>query len=492
MRNAIFFAFWLGFHVLFWKQGFGLNALIFGLALQLYAKYDSGFKVDLKREWVYLFSFLASAYGLMVYHCVIGQVSFVLVNLVYLSYHYRKDLSPFEHGVNSVIRPFQLRQPLFADRLLDSATSRKKVLSYLSLSFIPIVLVIIFTALFRAGNPVFKQWSQSFIDLIINYLPDYEIAWIFFMILGLMILRIAFLKKKEFYWLLQPGDFVLRKIRKGKRFFKPLALKNEYRLALMVFASLNVLILIVNIIDFQSFWFGFNMPQGFSLKEFLHEGVWALFMSIILATALSFYFFRGNLNYFPKNRNLVVLAQVWVAQNIILSISVFLRSWYYIDFHGLANGRILVIATLCMVILVLALLFIKIRTSRNAAFTVRHSSFYLGLLLAFCSLVNWDAFILKFNLSHGRINEIDVDNYLYLNPRVYPYLLSQLDRVEEQIEAHQENSTIWISVESRQDFENRLYSKIDRFIRTEELEGWQSWNYADARAYEFLKGADAE
>ena len=145
-----------------------------------------------------------------------------------------------------------------------------------------------------------------------------------------------------------------------------------------------------------------------------------------------------------------------------------------------------------MVILVLALLFIKIRTSRNAAFTVRHSSFYLGLLLAFCSLVNWDAFILKFNLSHGRINEIDVDNYLYLNPRVYPYLLSQLDRVEEQIEAHQENSTIWISVESRQDFENRLYSKIDRFIRTEELEGWQSWNYADARAYEFLKGADAE
>ena len=487
MRNAVFFTFWLGFHFLFWKQQLGVNVILFGLLLQAYAKFDSQSGLHIKQEWPYLFGLLSSGFGLIIYHSIIAQFAWLIVNLTYLSFHYRPKLSPFEHGVNAVLRPFQFQQPVFAAPLLKSPASFKKLISYFSLAFVPILLIIVFTALFREGNPVFKEWSQAFVDWIIRHLPDYDLAWLFFMFLGLMVLRIAFLQEKEFYWLLDPNNFLTRKVHRLKRFFKPLALKREYRLGLMVFVSLNALILLVNIIDIQSFWFGFAMPQGFSLKEFLHEGVWALFVSILLAIGLSFYFLRGNLNFYPKNRFFLAMAQLWVLQNCILGISVFLRSFYYIDFHGLANGRLLVLAFLSVVLFVLVLLFIKIRTARNAAFTVRWTSLYIGLLFGMASLVNWDAWVLKYNLDHGRINEIDVDNYLYMNPRVYPQLVEHFDRVEQQIEAHKGNQEVWISVTSLGDFQERLQKRMERYLEKQSAFDWPSWTYADQKALEFIE-----
>ncbi len=488
MRNAFFIGFWLAFHFLFWKQGLGINAVVFGLGLQLYAKFDQGWKIHLAQEWVYVFAFLTSSFGLLYFQSGIAQFSFVVVNLAYFSFHYSSRFSPFEHFINALLRPFNIRKPLLAEPIFGVNRSKKQLFNYLSLSIIPLLLIIIFGALFRAGNPVFKEWSQKVLDEIASYLPNYDLSWFAFMFLGLLILRIVFIKGKDFYLLLPEGNYVVRKFSKYKRIFKVLGLKREYQMALMVFFSLNLLLLVVNLIDIRWFWFGFEMPQGFSLKEFLHEGVWALIMSLVLATAVSLYFFRGNLNFYPRNKFLQALAQLWVVQNMILAISVFLRSWYYIDFHGLASGRILVIALLSLVFFALVLLFVKIRTARNASFLVRWTSVYLGFLLGLCSLVNWDSMILKFNLDHGRLNEIDVDNYLYLHPRVYPEILKRLPRIEEQIEAHNENAKVWISVESIEEFQERLQKRIDRFIAAEEEQKWPAWNYAEAQAFAQLKG----
>ncbi|GEM_PF-1406706 len=481
MRNAIFFAFCLLFHGLFWQQELGINAVIFAFLLQLFAKWDTGFTFHGPVEFLYLFGFLASSFGLIYYHSIIAHIALVLVNLVYLSYHYGPKYSPLEHAFNAALRAFQFRQALLAEPVMYSKVTRQKVWSYLSISLLPIILFGVFTALFRAGNPVFKEWSQGFIDALVNMLPDYDLAWLFFMILGVLIIKIPLLKKKVFYWLLPESNFVIRKLKKSYSYFKPLALKREYRMAWMIFASLNILILIVNIIDVNSFWFGFNMPAHFSLKEFLHEGVWALFVSLLLAMVLSFYFFRANLNFYPRNKIFLGLAKLWVLQNGVLTISVALRSYYYIDFHGLANGRIIVLAMLSLVLVALILLFIKLQSARNAAFTIRWMGLYLGLLLSVCSLINWDMITLRYNLEHGRINEIDVDNYLYLNPRTYPYLLENLDRVALQIEAHNTNAERWISTQSMAEFEANLEKRMTRFLENEAKQTWQSWNFADQK-----------
>jgi len=258
-------------------------------------------------------------------------------------------------------------------------------------------------------------------------------------------------------------------------------------MAIMVFISLNLLLLVVNVIDIKWFWFGFEVPKQFSLKEFLHEGVAYLIISILMASAVVFIFFRNNLNFYPKAKSLRILARIWLIQNGILVISVCLRTVYYIDFHGLAYGRIVVISTLLVVSCGLFLLYRKVGLHHHSAFVFRRVSAFSMLLLAILSTMDWDQKISAYNLNNGRISEIDVDNYLRMHPRTYPLIYENLDIVEEQIKAHQSNTTRWIKYVSIEDFKETLDLNAQNFIEEREDLGFWSWNYADGKALEKLQ-----
>jgi len=264
-------------------------------------------------------------------------------------------------------------------------------------------------------------------------------------------------------------------------------LQREYRSAILTFALLNALLLSVNILDIHWVWIDFYVPKGFSLKEFVHDGVGWLLLSLLLSAALIFYYFRGNLNFYRGHRILRLMGHFWIAQNLILTTSVFIRTFHYIGFHGIASGRIALLIFLSMVAFSLILLFFKVQQRRNAAFTIRWVSAFSLVLWGVTAMVNWSQLIARVNLHHSQQNQIDVNNYLHLDPQVYPYLYAHIDKVEEQIVQHQNNAVRWIHFEDISEFRQQLDRRAGQYLEDQEKVGLPSWTWADHRAENALK-----
>jgi len=488
MRNAIFFGLWLLFYQFFWGEHLALNLFTFALAVQISLRYfhrNWTLKTD---EIPYLLSFLLSGLGLVFINSSLSILVFIMVNFAYFSFNSGPRKSPMEHLFYAIIRVFNMMQPLLPSGLKKGPKGIEAVFSILRLAILPLGIFILFFLVFRAGNPIFKEWSDAFSQGFWEWFEDLSWDLIWFMILGFALLRSFFLQKRNWPSILDDAKFINKgRNRRRRRHFNMNGLHHEYRMAIMVFISLNLLLLVVNVIDIKWFWFGFEVPKQFSLKEFLHEGVAYLIISILMASAVVFIFFRNNLNFYPKAKSLRILARIWLIQNGILVISVCLRTVYYIDFHGLAYGRIVVISTLLVVSCGLFLLYRKVGLHHHSAFVFRRVSAFSMLLLAILSTMDWDQKISAYNLNNGRISEIDVDNYLRMHPRTYPLIYENLDIVEEQIKAHQSNTTRWIKYVSIEDFKETLDLNAQNFIEEREDLGFWSWNYADGKALEKLQ-----
>lgn len=490
MRNVVFLGLWVLYYLLFWQEVPGINLLLFAILVLTGQRYTQGNWSLQAGEWVYIIAFLLSGLGLILHNSILSIVVFFMVNFSYFSFMGGPKKSPLEHLFYSGIRVFNAKEPLM--RL--GAKGPKKMGGFyaiLRLVLLPLLIFILFFQLFRAGNPMFKEWSDSFTYWFWDLFDEFSWDLFWFLFLGFFLLRSILLENRAWTKLLSDQRVISRDKQGLKhRSFKILGLKSEYQMALMVFGSLNLLLVAVNLIDIRWFWFGFEMPAQFSLKEFLHEGVAYLIASLILAATVVFYFFRAKLNFYPKSRPLKILGRIWIIQNGILTISVFLRTFYYIDFHGLAYGRIVVLSTLLVVSFGLVYLFLKLQHLQTTSFLIRKVSVFAMLLLSFLSVLDLDHHISKYNLEHGRINEIDVDNYLRMHPRTYPLVYANLDRIEQQIKSHQSNSRRWITYSNLEDFKRSLDYRKDRYLVEEAKQGFWSWNLADARAVKDLKALD--
>src|SRR5436190_305225 len=155
-------------------------------------------------------------------------------------------------------------------------------------------------------------------------------------------------------------DPLLRKRVRRPHWLAPRAmnpLERERRMGMVLLVVVNALLLVVNVIDISWVWFDFEVPENFSLKQFVHEGTWMLIISILLSILILLHLFRGNLNFYRRTHALKLLASLWIGQNFILGISVFLRNYHYIGFHGLAYKRIGVIVFLALVLVGLVTLY---------------------------------------------------------------------------------------------------------------------------------------
>src|SRR5690606_26372282 len=220
------------------------------------------------------------------------------------------------------------------------------------IALLPILVALAFVQLYRAGNPRFDTLTAGFFDGLFDLLAELFTPHLLFFLFALMVCaalvrRIApeALGRTE----RTLNDTMVRTRLRRPRWARPLSLdplERERRAGVVLLVLVNSALLVVNVIDINWVWFGFTVPEDFSLKQFVHEGTWALIWSILLSMVVLLYLFRGNLNFHPRNATLKRLATVWVVQNFILGISVFLRNWHYISFHGLAYKRVGVIVFL--------------------------------------------------------------------------------------------------------------------------------------------------
>ena len=169
------------------------------------------------------------------------------------------------------------------------------------------------------------------------------------------------------------------------------------------------------------------------MAAYVHEGAGLLIFSIILAMLLLLLFFRGNLNFYKKNKWLRYGAYLWIFQNLFLVFSVCMRDYYYISHYGLAYKRIGLLFFLAMVLAGLLTVFLKIYYTKTTYYLLRINAWVAILLLVFASTVHWDETIARYNLARKSSIPLDIHFLLSLSDKTLPLIENNKELLEKDV-----------------------------------------------------------
>jgi hypothetical protein len=218
---------------------------------------------------------------------------------------------------------------------------------------------------------------------------------------------------------------------------------------------------------------------GEPVFKMVHEGTEMLIISIVLAMAVLLFFFKGNLNFYKRNKWLKYGAYAWIIQNAMLVCSVLLRDYYYILKHGLAYKRIGVLFFLLMVLVGLITVFLKIWARKTNYFLFRVNAWAGIVILVLATTIHWDELIAGYNLKRKDTVELDVQFLLSLSDKTLPLLDTNIvalqnraNRLVPTVEGM--DSTVYDNWCIEQ-----LRMREAGFLKKQQQYSWLSWNYAD-------------
>lgn len=351
--------------------------------------------------------------------------------------------------------------------------------SYLKLTVIPLLVLVIFSFLFYFANAPFAALLDQLGEYLSTSFMEISPLRILFFISGFYLAAGLFfhtdlsdiLKTEQ-----AQSDQLLRKKPAQKRFFSFLDLKKEYKTGILLISLINILLLVNNVLDIQHVWFSFEAQSPKVLKQFVHEGTYLLIFSILLSMGIMLKFFRGNLNFYPNNKALRYLSYAWIVQNGFLLLSVGMRNYHFISQYALAYKRIGVFFFLLLTLFGLFTLGLKIRDRMSGFYLFKANAWALYGAMILLSMVNWDMVITRYNIDHYLAGkELDRAFLLDLSDQTLPLVL-----------AHPEMFNT-ADIQNRYQPTTLLVDRVRAFKEEQESYSWLSWNLADARTYTQLK-----
>ncbi len=481
------------FDILFRENSAGLNVLIFTIftGISLFAL---NFKDALNRKSI-IFGFGAIILATAIFlHASAPAILLIIpaIAMWIISVHYkglRTIPALFSLSWLAVFKkPLSLREDLNPD-LWDSKKARNFWRKW-KIIIMPLLILPIFYALFVGANPKFAKLSDKifgkFFDFIEMLFENISFLMLVFYALGFFVMIYIVYKRDLLDLVKKELGFKenLFRVRKKKNPYKQnnakgllSGLKMEYLSSLVLVIMLNGLLLVVNIIDINWVWFNFEYDGSFNLTDFVHEGTWLLIISILLSMAIMLYFFRGNINFYSRNKFLKIGVYLWIFQNVILTISVAFRNYWYISEFGLAYKRIWLIAFLVAVIVGLITLGFKILKRKSGFYLVKINSWAVYAILIVMSFVNWDITIASYNLSGNVKQEIDLGFLLSMSPTVYPLIDESGINIDRNISLPYSYKQL--------DAKNHFERKKREFIDAEKNKSIFSYNLASRKAYEY-------
>ncbi|MDA3910487.1 MAG: DUF4173 domain-containing protein [Bacteroidales bacterium] len=369
-----------------------------------------------------------------------------------------------------------------------------KFWKWVKILVIPIAIILIFVAIYRGASPWFDEMAGGFFETIGNVLTsifgEIDWWWIATAMLGWLFLVFLLLGKANSDIVkseMKAKDVLFR--RRNNRIYRgrKTALKAEYRGALFLLIGLNLILLMVNSLDVINVWFGFEW-EGEYLKQFVHEGTWLLIFSILISIAIILFYFRRNLNFYPKNKALKIVAYAWMIQNIVLAVSVLIRNMHYIDYFNLAYKRIGVIFFILAVIVGVITVMIKISKPKTAFFLLRYNALSIYLIFLIMGFFNWDVIIARHNFDHSETAFVHYDYLVNLDEKALPCLEKERDELQKIDELQVGQFDFALNYMSSELYYCRIQEKIDAFVEEYPERHWLSWNYADFNAYRMLSG----
>jgi hypothetical protein len=503
------------FSLVFWQEKLGVNTILFDafILAALFYLY-AGARQNAVVRWL-LFGHLICLAMIVIHKTLLSKIAFVTTLLLITGFAEYVHRSAWFAG-GSILLNIVFCVASFAEQFKPGKKTNKKrtgISKLIRFAIFPVLLVAVFFIIYLSANSVFQAMASQvelYMQRLFTAIFDvFSPQRLLFLLLGLYITGSLLMRSRLNYFTQKESgchdDLQRRRISWQQRLQRPffrfietvmgrfargmMALKNENITGIISLLLLNILLLAINVIDVGYLWINFDYMGDVFLYKMVHEGTELLIVSIVLAMLVVLFFFKGNLNFYRRNKWLKYGAYAWILQNSILVISVLLRDYYYIARYGLAYKRIGVLFFLLMVLVGLATVFIKIWQKRTAYFLFRVNAWAGMILLVLASTIHWDEFIAGYNLQRKDKVPLDAEFLLTLSDKALPLLDKNIAAFQSKQEEVQTKQPLRRNAGAPCDtcFVEQLQERKTAFLAKQERLSWLSWNYADSYTSRYLR-----
>jgi hypothetical protein len=476
-NDWIFLATVTTYSILFYKQMPGLNFFIFSCIL-LCGQILMCPGIFRNKKWLFAaIGAVCTSFCVLNYNytlCIFG--SFVTLMLAsYFAFNKNGSVlaglfSSFISATSSI--GFMIAR--FVDRLRNKSENGKsgRVGKRTIIVLFALIVVLIFFFMYRESSVLFYQLTEK-----INF--DWiSFGWIIFTLIGALVIYGYFFHNSIPGFSEWDGKqrLILTPKEEQSGLDKLMSVESEKFSGIVLFSLLNILVLVVNGLDFTFIFCGDGkLPQGISSTEYVHQGVGMLITSIVFAMLIILYYFRGRLNFSGNGKLLRNLALLWIIQNAFMLISTAWRNDVYIFAFGLTYKRIGVFVYLLLTIIGLIVTAWKVLGKKTNAFLIRTNSLlFIGVWIIAC-FFNWDKIIVDFNTQ--KIQKPDLNYLNSLSTVILPQLISYSKNHPDQAEINY----VGRSIQER----TYLFLNDQKFLS--ENDKWPSYSIYPAKIYDELK-----
>ncbi|SDE60620.1 DUF4153 domain-containing protein [Cellulophaga baltica] len=442
----------LMFSLLLYSKTMGINLVILSLVtITLVLLEHKGQKETIKYALAYLFTALMVFLDPTNFKIFIHALAFLIYigktiapkNSLYLSW--------FIGLTNMVLASIHQLNSSLKKEGHKSTTLSSKTKTILKALSITIGLIILFSLLYQKSNPVFRSLISA-----INF--DFlSFPWLLFTVFGyfifLHILRPYY--PETLITLDTEQDNSLKRSTPSFSLEQSKKLAEEYTLGSIIFIALNGLLFIFLITDFI-YLIDANTSTNSEYSKSVHQGVYALLLSIICAIAIILYFFRGDLNFYTKSQNIKILCYSWIAMNLILILFTWYKNYMYVVTLGLTYKRIGVFVYLLCILAGLCTTYLKVSKTKSFIYLIRSNVAVIFAVLFVSATIPWDKSITYYNLKN--IENVDIQ-----------YLIDLGDTNSIQLKKYSEEK-------KETAFEASITTKYSRFIQQEKEKSWQEYS----------------
>jgi hypothetical protein len=462
---------------LFYQEAAGLNFFLFSLGLTLLSAL--GFRQATRTVKWKLAAVGTVLSGFAVFYlgntlAIVGNVLSICLLSAYTFESRTSVITAWFYSVYTLVTSiFYMTQGIFVKKNPDNQPYRiERKGSAFIMILLPFLMLVVYFFLYRQGNVLFLEFTRK-----INF--DFiSFSWICFTLAGLLLMY-SFFSYRTVPALLASENRMSNKLEDGQLspfwFRKILPISQEFKSGVIMLAMLNGLTLLVNGLDFRFLFWDGKLPSGIGYSEFVHQGIGALMLSIFFAIGLILFYFRSELN-FAKGRNILAwLTYSWIAQNIFMLYTCFVKNGMYIHEYGLTYKRIGVLVWLMLVLFGLITTAIKVYSLRSNIFLIRINAWlcYGSLILA--TPVNWDRYMATYNVTSAHY--VDYAYLFSLSDNALPAVCRayQSGNPPQIIRAFKEDGRYLFDEDSTPySFRNLLHARLSVFLADQYLATWKS------------------
>lgn len=448
---------------LFYGEMLGLNLGVFTLVL-IFTLILKDKKVLENKNWIFvalgcvISSFTVSYYGNLL-SMICNLVSTFL--LVGISVNQKTGiLFALIYGTGSLLSsPFYFAMRLMEKR--EDSVNKTVFNRKMRLAIFPILITVLFFFIYKNSNSIFASFANK---INFNWISW---QWLLFTAMASVFLY-GLINPKSISTLREIDEVDSLEIKPDTQkelvlWGKKIMIIDEFFSAKVMFISINLLLGVVNLLDFNFIFLDTSLPNNMTYSQFLHQGVGMLVLSIAFSIAIILFYFRGELNFYNQNKAIKILAYVWMIQNVFLLLSVCMKNNLYIENYGLTYKRIGIYIYSLLTSIGILTTILKIYKAKTNVYLVKTNGWSFYVVLLGCSLLNWDNIIVDYTQKNK--NGYDMYYLMSLNDTTIPSLIVLEKTLDNQFD--------------KKEFQKHLKGKINHFRKFEKGKSWKSWNYQD-------------